>query len=52
MFVAPRPPLLASGNNGSVRGHKIHCFPEISINKCFIGKLNFDFAMSGLRMHG
>ena len=24
------------GNNEWSRGHKTHCFPEVSVNKCFV----------------
>ena len=26
----------AEGNNERSRGHKTHCFPEVSVNKCFV----------------
>ena len=38
-FVDPRPPFLPEAKTWAttaVEGHKTHCFPEVSVNKCFV----------------
>jgi hypothetical protein len=32
----PETAVVAPGQQRRSRGHKTHCFPEVSVNKCFV----------------